>query len=1007
MSVKCPKCQADNPDTATFCADCGTRIISPENISVTKTLETPAEEYPRGSTFADRYKIIEKLGKGGMGAVYRVEDTNINQDIALKLVKSDISSDEKTIERFRNELKTTRMISHRNVCRMFDLSETEGTYYITMEYVSGEDLKSFIKRSKRLSIPSAISIAQQVCEGLEEAHKLGVVHRDLKPSNIMIDREGNARIMDFGIARSLEAKGITGPGVMIGTPEYMSPEQAEAKEVDHRSDIYSLGLILYEMVTGRVPFEGNTALSIAMKHKSETPRDPKEYNAQIPDDLSTLILKCLEKDKDNRFQSAGELQVDLENIEKGIPTTDSAIPRRKPLTSKEITVTFGLKKFIVPALAVAAVIIIAIFIWKPWAKQVPNPVPTDKPSLAVMYFKNNTGEDNLDHWRTMLSNLLITDLAQSKHLRILSEEKLFNILNRLGKLEARTYSSEVLKQVAVQGRINHILQGAYAKAGDEFRINVTLQEASTGEIIGSESVAGEGEENIFSMVDELTRLIKANFKLTQETIANDIDIDIGIITTSSPEAYRLYSEGFKYINRQESSKGRDFLEKAIAIDPGFAMAYRKLAMSHPRNSPQRNDYLQKALELSNRASKAEQYLIQGDYYRGSEKTYEKAISAYKNLLELYPDHSIANTNLGLLYFELEEWDKAIERFELNVKNRDHSGMPYVYQARSYMAKGMYDKAKEVCEFKIKEVSDISTGPHSRLAYCYICQNNYDLALMEIDKIYSFSPSIYTNMKGIYYLFNEDFDKAETELKDRGQRLAALYLLQGKFYKLKEAMQEIESGNSHRFRSYLNSQSEDLEQALTNSENAIRIAAEAGNMAEKRLALHQKGLVLIGMKSLDEAQRTADELKEIIENGMHRKSIRYYYHLIGMIALENKNYLEAIDYFRQTISFLPHQWNITNSHALFINSLAFAYFSSENYASAEDEYKKLIDLTLGRFYYGDIYAKSFYMLGKIYEQQGDTAKAIEHYQKFLTLWKDADPGIAEVEDAKKRLAGLRD
>jgi serine/threonine-protein kinase len=262
MSVKCPKCQIDNPDNQRFCGECATPLQTSKDIGVTKTLETPVEKYPRGYTFADRYKIIEKLGIGGMGAVYRVEDTNIDQDIALKLIKPEIASDRKTIERFQNELKTTRMISHRNVCRMFDLNESEGTYYITMEYVSGEDLKSFIRRSGKLDIPKAISIAKEVCEGLAEAHRLGVVHRDLKPSNIMIDKDGESRIMDFGIARSLRTKGVTGEGIIIGTPEYMSPEQAEAKEVDNRSDIYSFGVILYEMVTGQLPFEGDTPLSI-------------------------------------------------------------------------------------------------------------------------------------------------------------------------------------------------------------------------------------------------------------------------------------------------------------------------------------------------------------------------------------------------------------------------------------------------------------------------------------------------------------------------------------------------------------------------------------------------------------------------------------------------------------------------------------------------------------------------------------------------------------------------
>jgi serine/threonine protein kinase len=246
---------------------------------------------------------------------------------------------------------------------MFDIGESKDSHYITMEFIRGEELKSLIRKMGQLSADQAISIAKQVCDGLIEAHKLGVVHRDLKPQNIMIDREGDARIMDFGIARSLEGKGITGAGVMIGTPDYMSPEQVEGKEMDQRSDIYSLGVILFEMVTGRVPFEGDTALSIAVKHKTEAPKDPREFNTQLSEDLSRVILRCLEKDKASRYQSAGEVRSKLENIQKGIPpTTERIIPERKPLTSREITVTFGLKKLFVPALVVIAVVIIGLIL---------------------------------------------------------------------------------------------------------------------------------------------------------------------------------------------------------------------------------------------------------------------------------------------------------------------------------------------------------------------------------------------------------------------------------------------------------------------------------------------------------------------------------------------------------------------------------------------------------------------------------------------------------------------
>jgi len=360
--MQCSRCGSENPPDSRFCRKCAAPLPSGEEgaVPATKTLTLPVSELERGTLFAGRYEIIEELGRGGMGRVYKALDRKIKEVVALKIIKPEISTDKNAVARFHNELKLARRISHRNVCRMYDLGEEGLSRFITMEYVEGENLKRFIKRSGGLTIGKAVSIARQVGEGLAEAHHLGIIHRDLKPQNIMIDAEGSTRILDFGISRFLEGEGMTTQGIMIGTPHYMSPEQAELGEVDERSDIYALGVILFEMVTGRLPFQGKTPLSVAMKHKGQPPPDPRDLNPQVPEGLSRVILKCLAKDKTRRYQNVEEFLADLENVEDGLPATDRMVPGTKPETSKEITVTFNRNRLWIPVGIVLALALVFV-----------------------------------------------------------------------------------------------------------------------------------------------------------------------------------------------------------------------------------------------------------------------------------------------------------------------------------------------------------------------------------------------------------------------------------------------------------------------------------------------------------------------------------------------------------------------------------------------------------------------------------------------------------------------
>jgi serine/threonine protein kinase/tetratricopeptide (TPR) repeat protein len=731
VAIHCPKCQFDNTSDSKFCKKCGTQLLLVGEPSVTRTIETPVETFTRGTTFAGRYEIIEKLGKGGMGNVYRVEDRETKEEIALKLIKPEIASDKKTIDRFRNELTTARKIRHKNICGMYDLGEHEGTYYITMEYVSGEDLQSLIKRVSRLDSGTAIKITKQVCEGLEEAHRLGVIHRDLKPSNIMIDKEGNARIMDFGIARAIKAKGITGPGVMIGTPEYMSPEQVEGKETDQRSDIYSLGVILYEMVIGRVPFEGDTPFSIGVKHKSEIPKDPKELNTQIPEDLCHVILRCLEKDKDKRHQSAFELKSDLTNIEKSIPTTEREVYEKKSLTSKQITVQYSVKKVFISALVLVAIVIIGLVIWRPWSQKKAVTTQLDNPSIAVLPFTDLSPQKDQESFCDGMTDEIIAKLSRLKG---------WKVMNRTSVMRYKNTEKDP-KEIGQELNVATILEGSIRQEKDDIRINAQLINVKDGFYLWSDTY-GQKLDRIFVIQNNIAEKI-AN--ALQEKLTPEQKERLLKNPTENLEAYTWYLKGrllWGKRDKESLEKSIEYYRLAIKEDPNYTLAYTGIADTYsilvsnvfmPSNEgyPKAKEAALKALELD--ATLAEAHtsiaIIKENFewdWKGAEKEYIRAIELNPNYATAHHWYALNLLIRGLFDRSISEMKIAQELDPYSLRINRNVGMMLYFARR-------YDESIEALKKTIEMDPDKMAG-RNYLGLVYLEKSEYVEALAEFEKM---------------------------------------------------------------------------------------------------------------------------------------------------------------------------------------------------------------------------------------------------------------------------------
>ncbi len=979
-----------------------------------------ALQFNPGEKFGERYTIIEEIGQGGMGRVYKANDQELGTTVVLKMIRPELSSRPGMIDQFRKETLLGRSVSHENVVRIHDIGEIDKVRYISMDFIKGENLGELIQTSGTLTLSTCLHIATQVCQALRAAHKNGIVHQDLKPQNIMIGKSGRVFVMDFGLAKSVGTSQAHRPGKTSGTPKYFSPEQALGKESDSRSDIYSLGVILYEMVTGDVPFKADGVDGYIRKHAFEKPPLPSKLNPNLSLACERIILKCLEKKREDRYQSVDDLLQDLE-IQKDRPLGGIGRPN----------------KWLQKLAAAALILIVGAIIFKWIMPLLRLPRSKGQPLIAVMYAVNNTGDRALDdQLRWPIPHYLSTFLAQSKYLRVMRPDRLMSILSDMNQLNEDRHYSKMLDRISETANVSHFLLPSFTIAGDDLWISISVMMANTDVAIGEpDIVKGKKEGNIPALVEELSQKVKSKLNISPEEIAGDYNESLARITTNSPEALRHYIDGEKYYAQRDYEASIKALELAVREDPNFAMAYLKMAENYDYLGDYGNhrSNLLKAKTFLARVSARDRYIIQGYTSSLLDESPLKAVESYQLLLELYPNDEEGRTLLGAIHRNLEEWELALEQFNRILDLNPGNQLALENKVFIYTAKGLYDTAMDLCDPRL------TTHPKGRFfirqrALLYLIQGRFDLAAAEIEKALAMMPddNEILELKGHLLHLKGELPPARRlyeQIQTSGEAAARDPNFAGRIW---QTHLLIEQGEYREARTVILDGIElakelgrvfdeiDLQLLLASSElqcGHFSQAAEAvgavfeiireNNVGRSRLkALHLSGLASLGMGRIEEAKRIGLDLRLSIERERFPKGMRFYDHLMGHIALAEGRTDQAVRLFEHAISLLPYQRENTDEQALYESSLAKGYYLLGHWSQALETYQGISSLTTGRLQWGDIYAKSYYWRAKIYLKNGDNAAAASHFENFLRLWKDADSGLPEVDDARNQLEALK-
>ncbi|HTK82101.1 MAG TPA: FlgO family outer membrane protein [Bacteroidota bacterium] len=984
------------------------------------------------------YKILEKLGEGGMGIVYKAHDSELDRTVALKFLPQYLTSDTSEKERFYHEARAASALNHPNITTIYEIKEFDSAaggskqLYLSMEYVEGRTLKRLVE-SEPPSVKKVLDIAIQVCEGLAAAHEKGIVHRDIKSDNIMLTTKSQVKIMDFGLAKVKGATKITKAGSTLGTAAYMSPEQAQGEDVDNRSDIFSFGVVLYELLTTKLPFRGEHQAALMYSLINEEPQPIARFNENVSPELERVVSKALAKDKDERYQHIDDMLADLRKERKtleyakaGYVRSMASMPAMEPVRPK-----MNYTRYLIAGAAVV-VLVIAFVIFNPFNFQVTTQksAAAEQQSLAVMYFQNIPDPEDKDHTGDMISDLLITSLSQTKGIEVISRERLLDIQKQL-QADSKSITPEMATKVAQRAGVTTMLLGSILQKQPSLAVTFRLVDVKSGNILGSQRVTGYSADKIFSLVDTMALLVKNSFRVpdrgTSETKS------VAEVTTQSPEAYRSYLEGIELNERFYPKEAEAAFRRAIELDSNFAMAYLKLATVNlsTLTGPEVKNAIVKAYALSGNLPEHERLSIQATYAGGVELDESKSVSIFETIVQKYPHDHDAGFTLARAYGVQGNYEKMNATFVKIAQDDSLDKSSWNSVAYSYAGLGRRQEALSAIDRYLR-LAPAEPNSYDSKGDIYAQFGEVDSAMFWWNKAITFRSDFPSSQKlleyslikgdsaGVERYLNKAAAAASMDEQEYRRDVSPYFrMFHGQLTKAraenKERLAEHRSKKAEdRISDHLllnmmfNYELGDYASMLQDAQDAVEIFRKdsANNPAYGRMLI---AISYTKLRNPQAAMKISDGVnKSIGDNVVNR--LRYDF-AWGIMEFERGNHSAALDRMNKALR------SVQPNHApLYFHALSL--LKAGRIQEAIDEFQRNVryapiqytpyDLDrLPMSPYGMIgVVKSHYWLGTAYEQQGNKQQAIEEYDKFLQLWKNADFKSSELADAKVRLSKLR-